>query len=61
MVLIVFTPLKRFAQKVLSFCFLLLFKVMVIVTESMTNPRNSILWVGVKLDFGSEYTVNPSV
>ena len=34
---------------------------MVIVTESMANPRNSILWVGVKLDFGSEFTVNPSV
>ena len=62
MVLIDVTPLKRFAQKVLSFCFFLLFKVvMVIVTDSMTNHRNSILCVGVKLDFGSECTVNPSV
>ena len=30
---------------------------MVIVIGSMTNPRNSILWVGVKLDFVSECTV----
>ena len=34
---------------------------MVNVTESMTNPRNSIFWVGVKLDFSSECTMNPSV
>ena len=34
---------------------------MVIVTESMKNPRNSVFWVGVKLDFVSECTVNPSV
>ena len=34
---------------------------MVIVTESMTNPGNSIFWFGVKLDFGSECTVNPSL
>ena len=34
---------------------------MVNVTESMTNRRNSILWVGVKLDLGSECTINPSV
>ena len=61
MVLIVVTPLKRFAQRVLRFYFLLLFKVMVIFIESMTNRRNSIVWVGVKLDFGSECTVNSSV
>ena len=61
MVLIVVTPLKRFAQRVLRFYFLLLFKVMVIFIESMTNRRNSIVWVGVKLDFGSECTVKSSV
>ena len=61
MVLIAVIPLKRFAERALSFCFLFLFKVMVFVTEFMINPRNSILWVGVKSDFGSECTVSPSV
>ena len=34
---------------------------MVNVTDSMTNSRNLIFWVGVKLDFVPECTVNPSV
>ena len=50
---------KTSLQKVKSFSLLLVFSVINIANEFITNFRNSVLWEGRKTDLGSVCIVNP--